>query len=331
MNRKLFAIGWANNKARQRYENLLSHLNHYAERTPSHEGVSEVLPAAELNIILGKPLLGLSTLRTKTVPQPLRATQRVLQARALHTMRLSEAAAQLLYHAISRENLSDNYELCIMLARMNYYLACNTKEPTQAKRDIEAAVSTTRLCIRLQPDKPDAYALLARITAQYPEGIRFSDEAYEHFKAAIQAHPRINWMVAADITYTHWLRGRFEDMSVWRDRWCEILDKNLWRADCVPFNPDRFAFSALAEIFRLCGVPDAFEEYLQTAFLLYPSKSAQLIRYYMRRLCLRKFGHSLRLFLRSVDKQEARLRYAYMRSNPSERAKLIYELTNIIA
>jgi tetratricopeptide (TPR) repeat protein len=242
-------------------------------------------------------------------------------------MCLSEAAAQLLYHAISRENLSNDYELCIELARMNYYLACNTKEPAQAKRDTEAAVSTTRHCIRLQPDKPDAYALLARITAQYPEGIRFSDEAYEHFKAAIQAHPRINWMVAADITYTHWLRSRFEDMSVWCDRWCEILDKNLWRAGWVPFNPDRFAFSALAEIFRLCGMPDVFEEYLQTAFLLYPSKSAQLVKYYMRRLCLRKFGHSLRLFLRNVDKQEARLRYAYMRSKPSERAKLIYELT----
>jgi tetratricopeptide (TPR) repeat protein len=244
-------------------------------------------------------------------------------------MRLSEAAAQLLYHAVVKENLSDNYELCIELARMNYHLACNTKDAIQAKRDIEAAVSTTRHCIRLLPDKPDAYALLARITAQHPEGVRFSDEAYEHFKAAIQAHPRINWMVAANITYTHWLRNRYSDMSIWRDRWREVLDKNLWQAEQLPFNPDRFAFSALAEIFRLSGMPGAFEEYLQTAFLLYPSKSAQLIRYYLRRLCLRKFGHSLLLFLRSVDKQEARLRHAYMRSRPSDRAKMIYELTDV--
>lgn len=318
--------GWIRESARQRYEKIAAHLRSGSlGDAPYPEGV-ETLATAELNIILGKPLSGLALLKTQPLPSTLHAARRILQAKALHSMRLSEAAAYLLHYSIETESLHNSYEVCLELARVNYYLACNSRDAHRVKSDIEAAVSTVRHCIKLSPDKPDAYALLARITAPYPHATHISDDAYERFMITLDNPARLKWGAAADITYTHWLRGRVNEMSSWREQWVEIVEANLWDVQQVPFNPDRFTFSALAEIYRLAGIHEKFEEYLQTSFLLYPTKTANLVKHYLRRLHLRKFICSLAWFLTSADKQEASLRYTYARSGALDKKRLIFEL-----
>lgn len=321
--------GWIRESARRRYEKIAAHLRMGTLGDSLYPAEVETLARAELNIILGKPLSGLTLLKTQQLPSPLNATRRILQAKALHTMRLSEAAAYLLHYSIKTESLHHSYEVCLELARMNYYLACNGRDANQAKSDIEAAVSTVRHCIKLSPNKPDAYALLARITAQHPQATHFSDDAYERFMATLDYPAGVNWRTTEDITYTHWLRGRTNEMTQWRDRWVEMVEAHLWDVKQVPFNPDRFTFSALAEIYRLAGISERFEEYLQTSFLLYPTKAANLVKYYLRRIRVREFVCSLVWFLKSADKQEARIRYAYTRSGASAKNRLISELTGL--
>ncbi|MCS6920272.1 MAG: hypothetical protein NZM28_10910 [Fimbriimonadales bacterium] len=292
------------------------------ELTAHIASAPHTLETAELMMTLGLPAQALASLRAPEADALPRPLKRLLQIRALHAMRLTEAAAQLAYHWLKGE-LPDDYELCLMLARLNYHLGLNTRSAEQAKRDIEAAVSTARHCIRLQPHNPCAYALLSRITAEYPHGQSLSEQMYRQL-LHLTPDPPDDWRLTADAMWSCWLRQQTEPFEQWRAH-LETLLRTPWNPIRTPYNPDHTAFLMLAEAYLRTDDRAAYERSLQIAFALYPTKASQLARRYLKRLRFGRFLQLMRYCFARSDKQEAQLRYAYLHADARARHGIILQ------
>ncbi|MCS6831892.1 MAG: hypothetical protein NZ749_14795, partial [bacterium] len=123
-------LRWVSNRARQSYEQLSRelHARLHASMNATASTAEETLATAELHIILGQPLRGLSLLKEGELPGEFLSPRRILQARAFRTMRLTEVAAQILYHAVQNEGPNQDYDACLELARMNSFLAYETRD-----------------------------------------------------------------------------------------------------------------------------------------------------------------------------------------------------------
>lgn len=307
---------WFAPEARAVYDSLRSELQSRAATAPYS------LETAELMIILGLPGEALAYLRTPQTDSLPLTPKRILQVCALHTMRLTEAAAQLSYHLLKHEQ-PDNYDLCLMLARLNHHLGMNARSAEQAKRDIEAAVSTVRHCIRLQPNNPSAYALLSRLAAEFPQWHSLSVEMYQQMLQLVPNSPD-DWRLVADAMWSCWLRQQHDEFEHWQAHLEQLL-RTPWKPTRTPYNPDCTAFHQLAEVYRRSGDRFAYERNLQSAFALYPSKTPQLSRLYFKCLRLGRFLQLARYFVSRQDSQEAQLRYAYLRADTRAKSSIILQ------
>lgn len=311
---------WLIREAQDIYDSLRTELQTRATASP------HTLETVELMITLGQPAAALALLRAPESNALPRTPKRILQVRALHAMRLTEAAAQLSHYLLKRE-LPDDYELCLMLARLNYHLGINTRWAEQAKRDIEAAVSTVRHCIRLQPHNPNAYALLSRIAAEFPNGQSLSAEMYCQL-LQLAPDPPDDWRLAADAMWSCWLRQEKDEFERWRAQ-LERLLQPLWNPARTPHNPDHTAFLLLAEAYLRAGDRALYERNVQIAFALSPTKTPQLVRASLKRLRLGRWLQLMRYFVKRADPQEAQLRYAYLRADARAQRSIILQAVGL--
>lgn len=266
-----------------------------------------LLDIADMHVKLGEPLQALDLLRQAPLNDSnTLVKKRILQSYALWSMRMTDAAAYLLFRTTQTH---DDYELCLELARINFILAVNARNPQQFRRDIEAAASTLKHCIRLDPYRPEAYVLHAHIAAPYDEWADLSDRYYHQFEEVVSksAQETLSLHVLHDAFATNWLRGRLEKAQEWLERWQQCLEASPWLGD-------RVAFQQMGMAFRNIGKTNLYEECLQIAFLMYPSKSSKLVQFYWRQIRLARLFQIFRLGVSHTDLREYRWRLMLSRA-----------------
>jgi len=308
-------LKWLRADALAKYRRILDHF-HTSQHTASE------LDLAEMHIKLGEPLKGIEIIRAfKTGETTTTIRKQILLARALWSMRMPKMGAYLLFN--SRE-LDASYDLCLELARLNYILGTNASTPLQAKEYLEAASSTLKHCLRLAPHRPEAYSLHACIAAPYAEWRDLALDFYHRFEEAVfmMEEEISDWFMIMDAFYFNKHMGRLEEAQ----RWLEKLQHLLKRC---PWLGDRFAFSALAHALRRLGNEALYEENLQCAWLLYPSKGGELMRAYARSGRFFRVARMLWIAYRCTDLREYRWRLAFAKAKGSAAKQLLADLTGL--
>ncbi|MEM2591840.1 MAG: hypothetical protein QXI60_04570 [Thermofilaceae archaeon] len=291
-----------------------------AQRYDREKDEQWTLNFADMYIKLGEPIQALELIRESSLNSAdVFIKKRILQARALWSMRMTEAAAYLLFKTIQSQ---DDYDLCLELARINFLLAVNARNPQQFKGNMEASASTLKHCIRLNPNRPDAYVLHAHLAAPYNEWGELSDRYYNHFEAIISQSTR-DWTVEPHLLYdafaTNWLRGRTEKARLWLERLQHCLEESPWLGD-------RMVFQQLGTALRDMGKSNLYEEYLQVVFLLYPSKAGELVKFYKAHFKFTRLFPIFRLGLRYTDLREYRWRFMFSKARGTEKKNILLAL-----
>ncbi len=313
-------LRWVRRGAREKYARIVERFETLRSQVDEGKGdIERLLETAHLHIKLGEPLQALERLRTIPIEDASVFVQRrILQSRALWAMRMSEAAAYLIFTAIKRY---ESYDLCLELARLNFFLALNARRPQQAKESAEASASTLKHCIRLDPSRPEAYALHAHIAAPYDEWQALSDEYYSRFERAVSEYDEenVDCEMLWDAFSTNWLRGRYEQAQLWLNRFQRLLEESPWWGDARSFIKLGFAFGQLGNV-------ALYEEYLQVSYLMYPTKAGELMRYYQCRFRVGRVLQMLWLAARCTDMREYRWRRAFAKGSGVEKRDILSSL-----
>lgn len=301
-------LRWINSGALGKYTRIVEYFLTLKSRIQNTEiDYQLLLDVADMHVKLGEPLQALYLLRQSPLNDSnTLVKKRILQSYALRSMRMTDAAAYLLFRT---PQTRDDYELCLELARINFFLAVNARNSQHFRHDIEAAASTLKHCIRLNPYRPEAYVLYAHIAAPYDEWADLSDRCYHQFEELISqsAQEMLSLQVLHDAFSTNWLRGRTAKARQWLERWQQCLEVSPWLGD-------RVAFQQLGMAFWNLGKSDLYEECLQIVFLMYPSKAGRLVQFYGRRLRLARLFQIFRLGFRYTDLREYRWRLMLSRA-----------------
>jgi tetratricopeptide (TPR) repeat protein len=308
-------LKWLRADALAKYWRILDHF-HALQHTASE------LDRAEMHIKLGEPLKGIEILRaTETNETTATIRKQILLARALWSMRMPHLGACLLFKSC---DIYTSYDLCLELARLNYILGINARKPLQVKEDLEAAASTLKHCIRLDPNRPEAYSLHACIAAPYAEWRDLVLDYYHRFEEVMsQTEGEISdWFMLMDAFYVNRNLGRLEEARQWLERLQQLLNSSPWLGD-------RFAFHALAHAFRRLGNKALYEENLQCAWLLYPSKGGDLVRAYARRGRLFRVIQMFCIAYHNTDLREYRWRLAFAKAKGGAARQMLADLTGL--
>jgi|GEM_PF-2172857 len=308
-------LNWLRADALAKYRSVLDHF-HTLQHTASE------LDRAEWHIKLGEPIKGIEIIRTiETSETTATIRKRILLARALWSMRMPKVGAYLLFES---PELNTSYDLCLELARFNYILGKNAGAPLQAKEYLEAAGSTLKHCIRLAPDRPEAYILHARIAAPYPKWRDLALDFYHRFEEMMSGveEETADWWMLMDAFYVNEHLGRLDVAQRWLDKLQYLLNRSPWLGD-------RFAFHALAHTFRRLGNEALYEENLQCAWLLYPSKGGDLVRVYVRSGHLFKVAQMFWIAYRCTDLREYRWRFALAKARGGAAKQVLADLTGL--
>lgn len=313
-------LRWLRRGALEKYTRLVEYFQTLKlEMDGGERNTERLLETARLHIKLGEPLQALEQVRSIPIEdESVFIKRRILQSRALWAMRMSEAAAYLIFTTIKRY---ESYDLCLELARLNFFLALNARTPQRTKESLEASASTLKHCIRLDPSRPEAYVLHAHIAAPYDEWQVLSDEYYSQFERAVSEYDveHADCEMLWDAFSTNWLRGRYEQAQLWLNRFQHLLEESPWRGDVR-------SFIELGLAFREVGNIALYEEYLQVSYLMYPTKAGELMRYYQRRLRVGRVLQMIWLAVRCTDMREYRWRRAFAKGSKFEKRDILASL-----
>lgn len=306
-------LRWLYSDGLARYRRILDNFE-TVQQSGSH------LAIAEMHIKLGEPLKGIEVLRAVRASGMEATRKKILFARALWTMRLPDAAGFLLSTA---DELDTSYELCLELARLDHILGTSGGHP-QAKQHLEAAASTLKHCIRLAPERPEAYVLHACIAVPYNEWRDLALRFYNQFEERLSpsANISLDWFTLFDAFEVSRQLGSIKKARAWLERLQYTLERSPWTAD-------RFAFHAAAHAFRDFGRWEIYEENLQCAWLLYPSKAGELVRLYASQGRIFRVVQMLRIAYRNTDLREYRWRQRFAHVRGTAARQLLAELTGV--
>lgn len=308
-------LSWLHASVLAKYRHILDHF-HALQNTASKQDL------AEMHIKLGEPIKGIDLLRAiKSEESTATVRKKVLLARALWSMRMPRAGAYLLFKS---PEIETNYDLCLELARFNYILAKAARNPHQSKEYFEAASSTLKHCMRLTPHRPEAYILHARLAAHFTEWRDLALDFYHRFETAISQHgdKDAEWLVLMDAFDTNYMLGRLVEANQWLERLQQLLNRSPWLGD-------RFAFHSLAHAYRLFGNKTLYEENLQCAWLLYPSKGGELVRTYVRSGRLFRVIRMFAIAYRARDLREYRWRLRLAKASGATARQILTDLTGV--
>jgi tetratricopeptide (TPR) repeat protein len=308
-------LSWLRADALAKYRRTLDHFQALLDTASKYE-------LAEMHIKLGEPIKGIELLRgIEPSESTTTVRKKVLLARALWTMRMPEVGAWLLFKS---PEIETSYDICLELARFNYILAKAARDPQQTKKDLEAASSTLKHCMRLDPHRPEAYILHARLAAPYAEWRDLALDFYDRFVSTMpqEGDESLEWFILMDAFDTNYILGRLVEAKQWLERLQQLLNKSPWLGD-------RFAFQSLAHAFRLFEDKNLYEENLQCAWLLYPSKIGELVRAYTHRGKLFRVLQMFVIAYRNTDLREYRFRLRLAKASGATARQVLTDLIGI--
>lgn len=307
-------LKWLSPNVLRKYRRILDYFEDVQHK------VSDI-DIAEMFIKLGDPLRGIEILRLSEANVGTDVIRRkILLSRALWSMRMPQAAGYLLF---ASQELSTSYDMCLELARIDCIIGLSSNSQKR-KQHLEAASSTLKHCIRLSPERPEAYVLHGCIMALYPEWQELARHFCDRFENLISQTNDIplDWFTLFDAFDLNYKLGNIQRALHWLARLQQLLDKSPWVGD-------RFAFHSLAYSSFNLGDMKTYEEGLQLSWLLYPSKGGDLLRFYLRRGYFFRTTHMLWLAFRCTDLREYRIRLELVRNKGSDARQILTDLTGV--